>query len=59
MGVVIVVLGVIGIGVALAAIVDVAVDGARGRRYLDIVIVIAAAAVTIWLLITYGNVLMQ
>lgn len=59
MGVVILVLGVVGLCVALAAIVEVVVDAGRKRQYLDIAIVFCAAALTVWLLIAYGDVLMQ
>jgi hypothetical protein len=59
MGVVILVLGVVGLCVALAAIVEVVVDAGRKRQYLDIAIVLVAAALSVWLLIAYGDVLMQ
>jgi hypothetical protein len=59
MGVVILVLGVVGLCVALAAVVEVTVDAGRKRQYLDIAIVLAIAALTVWLLIAYGDVLMQ
>jgi hypothetical protein len=45
--------------VALAAIVEVVVDAGRKRQYLDIAIVLVAAALSVWLLIAYGDVLMQ
>jgi hypothetical protein len=59
MGVVILVLGVVGLCVALAAVVEVTVDAGRKRQYLDIAIILAVAALTVWLLIAYGDVLMQ
>jgi hypothetical protein len=59
MGVVILVLGIVGLCVALAAVVEVAVDAGRKRQYLDIAIVLALAVITVWLLIAYGDVLMQ
>lgn len=59
MGVVIVVLGIVGLCVAAGAIVDVAVDAGRKRQVLDIAVVLAAGGLTVWLLIAYGNVLMQ
>lgn len=59
MGVVILVLGVVGLCVALAAVVEVAVDAGRRRQFLDIIVVVVAAALTVWLLIAYGDVLMQ
>lgn len=59
MGVLIIVLGVVGIGVALAAIIETAVDAARTRRVLDLVVTVAVAALTVWLLVAYGDVIMQ
>lgn len=59
MGVLIIVLGVLGIGVALAAIIETAVDAARTRRVLDLLVTVAVAALTVWLLVAYGDVIMQ
>lgn len=59
MGVLIIVLGAVGIVVALAAIIETAVDAARTRRFLDLVLVVAVAALTVWLLVAYGDVIMQ
>lgn len=59
MGVLIILLGVIGIAVALAAIIETAVDAARSRRFLGLGLVVAVAALTVWLLIAYGDVIMQ
>lgn len=59
MGVLIIVLGVVGIGVALAAIIETAVDAARTRRVLDLLVTVAVAALTVWLLVAYGDVIMQ
>ncbi|GEM_PF-2603078 len=58
-GVLIIVLGVVGIGVALAAIIETAVDAARTRRVLDLFAIVAVAALTVWLLVAYGDVIMQ
>jgi hypothetical protein len=58
-GVLIIVLGVVGIGVALAAIIETAVDAARTRRVLDLLVTVAVAALTVWLLVAYGDVIMQ
>jgi len=58
-GVVILVLGIVGLCVAAGAVVDVAVDAGRKRQFLDIAVVLAAGGLTVWLLIAYGNVLMQ
>jgi len=58
-GVLIILLGVIGIAVALAAIIETAVDAARSRRFLGLGLVVAVAALTVWLLIAYGDVIMQ
>jgi hypothetical protein len=59
MGIVILVLGIVGLCVALAAVVEVVVNAGRRRQYLDIAIVLAAGGLTVWLLIAYGDILMQ
>ena len=57
--VLIVVLGVLGLVVAAAALIDLVVDASRHRQFIDIVIVVVAAAVAVWLLIAYGDRIMQ
>ncbi len=59
MGLVIVILGVIGLCVALGAVVEVVIDAGRKRQFIDIGIVLIVVALTVWLLIAYGDVLMQ
>lgn len=59
MNVLIIVLGAVGLLVALLAIVDVCVDAGRRRQYLDIGIILAVAVVTVVLLIAYGDVIMR
>jgi hypothetical protein len=58
-GVLIIVLGAVGLAVVLAALVDVFIDAGRKRQYLDILVVVGVAAVTVWLLFAYGDVIMQ
>jgi len=59
MGLVIVILGVIGLCVALGAVVEVVIDAGRKRQFIDIGIVLIVVALTVWLLIAYGDVLLQ
>jgi hypothetical protein len=55
----IIVLGVVGLLVAAAAVVDVCRDAGRRRQYVDIAVIVAVAAATVWVLIEYGDVIMQ
>lgn len=57
--VLIIALGVIGIAAALAVIVETAVTGVRARRYLDLVIVLLVAALAVWLLVRWGDILLR
>ncbi len=59
MNVLIIVLGILGIGVALAALVEACIDAGRKRQVLDIILLVALAGITVVVLITYGDVLMQ
>jgi hypothetical protein len=59
MGTVIVVLGVIGIVAALTVIVETGVNAVRKRRYVDLAIVLAVAALAVWLLLEWGDVLLR
>jgi hypothetical protein len=55
---VIIVTGVVGLAVAVYALVDIAVSAGR-HRLLDIALVLAAAAATIAALLTWGDRLLQ
>jgi len=57
--VIIVVAGVVGLCVAVYAVVDIALSAGGRRRLLDIALVIALAAVTIAALLTWGDRLLQ
>jgi hypothetical protein len=59
MNIVILVAGLIGLAVAVYAVVDIARSTRGRRRLLDIVLVIAAAAATIAALLTWGDRLLQ
>ena len=59
MNVVILVAGVIGLAVAVYAVVDIARSARGRRRLLDLVLVIVAAAATIAALLTWGDRLLQ
>lgn len=59
MSILIIVLGVVGLLVAAAAVVDVCRDAGRRRQYVDIAVIVAVAAATVWVLIEYGDVIMQ
>ncbi len=59
MNLVIVVAGVVGLAVAAFFFVELLIDAARRRQYLDIGIAATVVAVTVWLLFTYGDSLLQ
>ena len=59
MSILIIVLGGVGLLVAAAAVVDVCRDAGRRRQYVDIAVIVAVAAATVWVLIEYGDVIMQ
>jgi hypothetical protein len=56
---VIFVLGVIGIAAAVAVIVETGVNAVRKRRYADLAVVLAVAALAVWLLLEWGDVLLR
>jgi len=55
----IIVLGTLGLLVAAAAVVDVCRDAGRRRQFVDIAVIVVVAVATVWLLIAYGDVIMQ
>lgn len=59
MSVVIVVAGVVGLAVAGVALVELCVDAARRRHYVDIGVALAVVALVVWLLIAYGDRLLR
>ena len=59
MSTVILVAGVVGLAVAVYAVVDVARSARGRRRILDLTLVVAAAAATIAALLTWGDRLLQ
>ncbi|MGD0996904.1 MAG: hypothetical protein ABR941_01105 [Thermoleophilia bacterium] len=59
MNVVIIVAGVVGLAVATFFFVELLVDALRRRQFLDVGIAVCVAALTVWLLFTYGDSLLQ
>ena len=59
MNVAIIVLGVVGLAGAGFFFVELVVDGARRRQYLDIVIAVGLVATTVLLLFFYGDSFLQ
>ena len=59
MNVVIIVAGVVGLAVAAFFLVELVVDAVRRRQFLDIGVAAAVVVLTVWLLFTYGDALLQ
>lgn len=59
MNVVIVIAGILGLAAAGYFLVELTVDAVRRREYLDIVVAIAVVVVTVWLLVAFGDRLLQ
>ena len=59
MSVVIVLAGVVGLAVAAFFLVELVVDALRRRQFLDVGIAAGVVALTVWLLFTYGDSLLQ
>ena len=55
----IVVAGVIGLGVAAFFFVELLVDAWRRRQFIDVGIATGVMVLTVWLLFTYGDSLLQ
>jgi hypothetical protein len=56
---VILIAGIAGLGVAVYGLVAATVQATRRRRYLDIVLAVAAAVATVWLLVAFGDRIIQ
>lgn len=52
-------LGVVGLAAAAWFFADLVRDAGRHRQWIDIVVAVAVAALTVWLLFTYGGRLLQ
>jgi len=59
MSLVIAIAGLAGLAVAAFFMVELIVDALRRRQFLDVGIAIAIATLTVWLLFTYGDALLQ
>ena len=59
MNVVIIVAGVAGLAVATFFLVELLADAVRRRQFLDIGVAAGVVALTVWLLFTYGDSLLQ
>jgi hypothetical protein len=57
--VIIIVAGVAGLAVATFFLVELLVDAVRRRQFLDIGVAAGVVALTVWLLFTYGDSLLQ
>ena len=59
MNVVITVVGLAGLAVAVYFLAELVVDAVRRRQFLDIGIAAGVVVLTVWLLLTYGDALLQ
>ena len=59
MNVIIIVAGVVGLAVATFFLAELLVDAVRRRQFLDIGVAAGVVALTVWLLFTYGDSLLQ
>ncbi len=59
MNIAIVVAGVIGLAVATFFLVELVVDALRRRQFIDVGIAAGIVVLTVWLLFTYGDALLQ
>ncbi len=59
MNVVIAVAGLAGLAVAVYFLAELVVDAVRRRQFLDIGIAAGVVALTVWLLLAYGDALLQ
>jgi hypothetical protein len=58
-GVLVIVLGVVGLLAAATAFAELSWDAVRRRHYLDIIVAVAVAVLTVWLLLAYGGSILQ
>ncbi len=59
MNAVIIVAGAVGLAVAAFFLVELVIDAVRRRQFLDIGVAGAIILLTVWLLFTYGDALLQ
>ena len=59
MNVLIVVAGAVGLAVAAFFLIELIVDAVRRRQFVDIGVAGAIVVLTVWLLFTYGDALLQ
>ena len=59
MNVVITVVGLAGLAVAVYFLAELVIDAVRRRQFLDIGIAAGVVVLTVWLLLTYGDALLQ
>jgi hypothetical protein len=59
MNVIIIAAGAVGLAVAAYFLVELVIDAVRCRQFLDIGVAVAVVVLTVWLLFTYGDVLLQ
>ena len=59
MSLVIVIAGLVGLAVAAFFLVELVIDALRRRQFVDVGIAIGIATLTVWLLFTYGDALLQ
>ena len=59
MNLIIAIAGLAGLAVAAFFFVELVVDAVRRRQFLDVGIAVAIATLTVWLLFTYGDALLQ
>jgi threonine/homoserine efflux transporter RhtA len=57
--VVITVVGLAGLAVAVYFLAELVIDAVRRRQFLDIGIAAGVVVLTVWLLLTYGDALLQ
>ncbi len=59
MNVVLTVAGVAGLAVAVYFLAELVIDAVRRRQFLDVGIAAGVVVLTVWLLLTYGDALLQ
>ena len=59
MSLAIIVAGIVGLAVAAFFVVELLVDALRRRQFIDVGVAACVVALTVWLLFTYGDSLLQ
>ena len=59
MNIVIAVAGLAGLAVAGYFLVELVIDAVRRRQFLDVGLAVGVIVLTVWLLLTYGDALLQ